>query len=103
MQNRELAADLASRNIAVNALEPGYLPTRMTSHFREDEQVDPQLAGRIPMGRSMDVAGAAILLCSLVSAYFAGCCSRSMAAWQAAPEPEASGAAGSMLPSMACR
>lgn len=75
MLSRDLAGDLAQRNITVNAVIPGFFPTKMTAHLREDENVDPALLSHIPLrrlGRSDDIAGIVIFLCSRAGAYVTG-------------------------------
>ncbi|MDI1296750.1 MAG: glucose 1-dehydrogenase [bacterium] len=75
MLTRDLASDLAPRNITVNAIVPGFFPTRMTEHLREDTAVDPKILGRIPLGRlgrANDIAAAAVFLCSPGAAYITG-------------------------------
>jgi NAD(P)-dependent dehydrogenase (short-subunit alcohol dehydrogenase family) len=72
---RALAADLASQNISVNTIVPGYFPTHMTDYIRESaELIDPLLA-RIPLkrlGEPADIAGACIFLASRAGAYMTG-------------------------------
>jgi short-subunit dehydrogenase len=75
MLSRDLAGDLAARNINVNSVLPGYFPTTMTAHMRDDEQVDPSLLGKIPMrrmGRSDEIAGVIVFLASRAGAYVTG-------------------------------
>lgn len=75
MLSRDLAGDLAARNITVNAVIPGYFPTKMTSHMRDEEKVDPALLARIPLhrlGAPSDIAGIVIFLCSRAGAYVTG-------------------------------
>jgi len=75
MLSRDLAGDLANRNINVNALVPGFFPTKMTAHLREDDDVDPAVLAQIPMarlGRSDEIAGAAVFLASRAGAYVTG-------------------------------
>ena len=76
MLTRDLAGDLAKEHITVNALVPGFFPTKMTAHMRaEDESVDPALLAHVPMrrlGRDSDIAGAAVFLASRAGAYVTG-------------------------------
>jgi NAD(P)-dependent dehydrogenase (short-subunit alcohol dehydrogenase family) len=73
---RQLAADLADRNIAVNVIVLGFFPTSMTSHLR-DAEGEPVgvLNNHIPLrrlGRPEDIAGAVIFLASRGGAYLTG-------------------------------
>lgn len=75
MLTRDLAGDLAASHITVNAIVPGFFPTKMTAHMREDDQVAPDLLAHIPMrrlGRPEDIAGAVIFLCSRAGGYVTG-------------------------------
>lgn len=75
MMTRDLAGDLAQRNITVNAVIPGFFPTKMTAHMRDDDAVDPALIGQIPLrrlGRPDDIAGIVIFLCGRGGAYVTG-------------------------------
>ena len=76
MLTRDLASDLAADNITVNALVPGFFPTRMTAHLRDEEKgVDPKLLAHVPMqrlGRESDIAGATVFLASRAGAYVTG-------------------------------
>jgi NAD(P)-dependent dehydrogenase (short-subunit alcohol dehydrogenase family) len=75
MMTRDLAGDLAARNITVNAVIPGFFPTKMTAHMRDDEKVDPALLSHIPLGRlgkPEDIAGIIIFLCSKGGGYITG-------------------------------
>jgi NAD(P)-dependent dehydrogenase (short-subunit alcohol dehydrogenase family) len=73
---RQMAADLADRNIAVNVILPGFFPTSMTAHLRDDEGTPSGvLEGHIPlrrMGRPDDIAGAVVFLSSRAGAYITG-------------------------------
>lgn len=73
---RQLAADLAGRNIAVNAILPGFFPTDMTVHMRDAEGApSAAIAARIPLrrlGRADDIAGLAVFLASRAGAYVTG-------------------------------
>ena len=69
---RHLASHLASRNIAVNAIAPGFFPSKMTE-FMMTEQ--PDFARDIPLARAGapgDIAGLAIFLASRAGAYCSG-------------------------------
>jgi NAD(P)-dependent dehydrogenase (short-subunit alcohol dehydrogenase family) len=75
MLSRDLAGDLAARNINVNAVLPGYFPTSMTAHMRDEEAVDPALLSKIPMrrmGRSDEIAGLIVFLSSRAGGYITG-------------------------------
>jgi 3-oxoacyl-[acyl-carrier protein] reductase len=70
---KSLAAEVASRNITVNAVAPGFIQTAMT-----DVLTDPQkemISARIPagrMGRPEEIAAAVIYLASEEGAYVTG-------------------------------
>jgi NAD(P)-dependent dehydrogenase (short-subunit alcohol dehydrogenase family) len=75
MLSRDLAGDLATRHITVNAVIPGFFPTSMTAHMRDDDHVDPALLGKIPMGRlgrADEIAGVVVFLSSRAGAYVTG-------------------------------
>lgn len=75
MLTRDLAGDLAERNITVNAVIPGFFPTKMTAHLRDEEKVDPALLSHIPMkrlGKPDDIAGIIVFLCSRGASYITG-------------------------------
>lgn len=75
MLTRDLAGELAERNINVNALVPGFFPTKMTAHLREEDDVDPAVLSQIPMarlGRPDEIAGSAVFLSSRAGAYVTG-------------------------------
>ena len=75
MLTRDLAGDLANRNITVNAVIPGFFPTKMTAHMRSEDQVDPALLAHIPLkrlGKPEDIAGIVVFLCSRAGAYVTG-------------------------------
>lgn len=75
MMTRDLAGDLAARHITVNAVIPGFFPTKMTAHMRDENSVDPGLLAHIPLGRlgrPDDIAGIIIFLCSRAGAYVTG-------------------------------
>ena len=69
---RHLGADLAADNINVNAIAPGFFPSRMTVSLLAEEE---KLLEHIPLnrlGNAEDVAGTSIYLCSRASAWMTG-------------------------------
>lgn len=75
MLSRDLAGDLAARNINVNVVMPGYFPTKMTAHMRDNDVVDPALLSHIPMrrmGRDDEIGGVIVFLASRASGYITG-------------------------------
>jgi len=74
--SRQLAADLAERNITVNAILPGFFPTAMTAHLRDAEGAPTGvIQGHIPLrrlGRPDDIAGIVVFLASRAGAYVTG-------------------------------
>lgn len=72
--SRVLAAELAPFRITVNSIVPGYFPTNMTEHMREEGDY-AELTARVPLGRlgqSSDIVGACVLLASKAGAYMTG-------------------------------
>ncbi|MDM8523800.1 3-oxoacyl-[acyl-carrier-protein] reductase [Desulfococcaceae bacterium HSG8] len=70
---KAVAAELASRNITVNAVAPGYVETDMTSSM--SDKAKEAMISQIPMGRvgsPEDVAGVAVFLASESAAYITG-------------------------------
>ncbi|MFC1704552.1 3-oxoacyl-[acyl-carrier-protein] reductase [Candidatus Omnitrophota bacterium] len=70
---KSIAKELASRNISVNAIAPGYIQTEMTKKLT-DEQRNKMLTW-IPLarlGNPSDVAGASVFLASSDSDYITG-------------------------------
>lgn len=75
MMTRDLAGDLANRNITVNAVIPGFFPTKMTAHMRDEDTVDPTLLAHIPLrrlGRPADIAAVILFLCGKGGGYVTG-------------------------------
>lgn len=73
--SRVLAAELAADAITVNAIVPGYFPTKMTAHIREEQERVAELTARIPLGRmgsAEDIVGLCIFLSSRAGAYVTG-------------------------------
>jgi NAD(P)-dependent dehydrogenase (short-subunit alcohol dehydrogenase family) len=69
---RQMAADLASEQVNVNAIAPGFFPSKMTAHMLEHEA---EMLRDIPRGRlgtPEDAAGTAIYLCSRAAAFVTG-------------------------------
>jgi 3-oxoacyl-[acyl-carrier protein] reductase len=70
---KALAKELATRNIRVNCIAPGYIETQMTGVL--NEQTQQGILASIPvgkMGRPEDVANAAVFLASPMAAYITG-------------------------------
>jgi 3-oxoacyl-[acyl-carrier protein] reductase len=71
--SKSLAAEVASRNITVNCIAPGFIETAMTSELN-DKQKETILAN-VPMGRlgaADDIASAAVYLSSTEAQYITG-------------------------------
>jgi len=70
---KSLAQEIASRNITVNAVAPGFIDTDMTSVL--SDQVKENLLGHIPLkrlGKPQDVAAAVRFLASEEAGYITG-------------------------------
>ena len=70
---RDLATSWAPHNITVNAIAPGWFPTRMSGGLIE--KFEGQMLGGIPLGRfgnPEDLKGVAIFLASPAAAYITG-------------------------------
>lgn len=70
---KAVAREVASRNVTVNALAPGYVTTGMVEDLSEETR--KMILGRIPMGRfgtAKDVAEAVAFLCSEGAGYITG-------------------------------
>ena len=70
---KAVAREVASRNVTVNALAPGYITTAMVEELSEENQA--KILARIPMGRfgtPEDVAEAVVFLCSDGASYITG-------------------------------
>jgi 3-oxoacyl-[acyl-carrier protein] reductase len=70
---RAIAQEMASRNITVNAIAPGFVSTPMTDPL--PEKVKEEMKARIPLGRfgtDNDVAAAVIFLASEEAGYITG-------------------------------
>jgi len=70
---KSLAAEVASRNITVNAVAPGFIQTAMTDVLTDQQK--EMIATRIPMGRMglpEEIAAAVVYLASPEAAYVTG-------------------------------
>lgn len=70
---KSLALEVASRNIRVNAIAPGFIQTEMTDKIPEKNR--EEMLNRIPMkrmGTPEDIAGATVFLASDLSTYITG-------------------------------
>jgi 3-oxoacyl-[acyl-carrier protein] reductase len=70
---KSLAKELASRNILVNAVAPGFITTRMTDELNEEQR--NAMLGQIPLARfgvPGDIAGVVAMLCSEDANYITG-------------------------------
>jgi 3-oxoacyl-[acyl-carrier protein] reductase len=70
---KSAAKELASRNVRVNAVAPGFIETRMTEAL--PEEVRKKMLGAIPMGRfgqPDDVADVVLFLAGSASSYMTG-------------------------------
>lgn len=71
--SKSLARELASRNITVNVIAPGFIDTEMTAALPETARAELQT--RIPLGRigsTEDIAQAVAFLASEAAAYITG-------------------------------
>ena len=71
--SKALAAEVASRNITVNCVAPGYITTAMTAALNEEQS--GKIASSIPAGRlgtPPDIAAAVVFLASEEASYVTG-------------------------------
>ena len=70
---KSVAREVASRNVTVNALAPGYITTGMVEQLPDETK--EKILSRIPMGRfgaAEDVSEAVVFLCSKGASYITG-------------------------------
>jgi 3-oxoacyl-[acyl-carrier protein] reductase len=70
---KSLARELASRNITVNAIAPGFITTDMTAGL--SEEIKKTIQSQIPLGKTgtpEDVASATAFLASAETSYITG-------------------------------
>ncbi|MGL4635036.1 MAG: 3-oxoacyl-[acyl-carrier-protein] reductase [Beijerinckiaceae bacterium] len=71
--SKSLAAEVASRNITVNCIAPGFIETAMTSELNDKQKEG--ILGSVPMGRlgaAHEIAAATVFLASSEAAYITG-------------------------------
>lgn len=71
--SKSLAIEVASRNITVNAVAPGFIQTAMTDVLNDQQKA--MIAGRVPAGRigmPQEIAAAVAYLASEEAAYVTG-------------------------------
>ena len=72
---RGLARDLVGRNITVNAIAPGFFPSRMTRHITDNEAMNKMVMNSIPMkrmGKPEEIGALAVYMCSKPAAFMTG-------------------------------
>ncbi|MEM1121707.1 MAG: SDR family oxidoreductase [Bacteroidota bacterium] len=67
---RLLANELVKEHVLVNAIAPGFFPTKMTSYYEQQSLIDQTPLGRI--GRPTDIAGLVLFLCSKAGSFMTG-------------------------------
>jgi NAD(P)-dependent dehydrogenase (short-subunit alcohol dehydrogenase family) len=75
MLTKVLAAELASKNIRVNAIAPGFVKTKFSAAIWDNPQIEAKTLRTIPQKRIAEpeeVAGAALFLASDSSSYVTG-------------------------------
>jgi 3-oxoacyl-[acyl-carrier protein] reductase len=71
--SKSLAAEVASRNITVNCIAPGFIETAMTSELNDKQKEG--ILGNVPMGRlgtAHEIATSAVFLASREAGYITG-------------------------------
>jgi 3-oxoacyl-[acyl-carrier protein] reductase len=88
MLTRQLALELADRNIRVNALAPGIVKTDFNRNIWGNREAERQISLGVPLGRLAepeDVARAAVFLASDDASYITGAVIPVDGGWQASP------------------
>jgi 3-oxoacyl-[acyl-carrier protein] reductase len=70
---KSLAQEIASRNVTVNCIAPGFISTSMTDALNDQQRA--MILGKIPagaMGKPEDIAAAAVYLASEEAGYMTG-------------------------------
>jgi 3-oxoacyl-[acyl-carrier protein] reductase len=71
--SKSLAQEVASRNVTVNCIAPGFIASPMTDALNEAQRA--AILGRIPaarLGEGIDIAAACVYLASREAAYVTG-------------------------------
>lgn len=71
--SKSLAREVASRNITVNVVAPGFIETDMTGALRDEQRA--QLTAQIPLqrlGTTADIAAVVVFLASAAGSYITG-------------------------------
>ena len=72
---RTLANELAAHSITVNAIAPGFFPSKMTDYILVDDEAEKNLGATMPLkriGKPEDMQGLSIFLCSQAGSYITG-------------------------------
>ncbi len=72
---KTLAVELATSNVRVNCIAPGFVRTKFASAIVDNPDLNTQVVGRTPMGRVAvpdEIAGGALYLASDASSYSTG-------------------------------
>lgn len=72
---RILANELGRKHVTVNAIAPGFFPSKMTDYILVDEEAEKNLGATVPLnriGRPSDVQGLTLFLTSKAGAFVTG-------------------------------